>query len=138
MTIPPVTTITDAVAVLGLSTMGFIETITKDDLTGPHALLLAALAVIVVLWRNAGVREKNEEKRRTRAEEANERRHKETLDLQKENSASLQKLTVESVRVTARVSQALEGLVEEFRKRPCSANLNRPQRIDEPQKTEKP
>lgn len=131
MTLPPVTTITDAVAVAGITSMGFVQGLTKDDFTGPHALLLACLGVIWVLWQNARVREKNEEKRRTRAEEASERRHKETLDLQKENSAKLADLTMASMRVTNRVSQALNDLVGEFAKRPCATNLTRPIRIDE-------
>ena len=131
MTLPPVTTVTDAAAVLGITAMGFLETLTKDDLTGPHALLLGALAVIVVLWRNAGIREKNEEKRRSSAEEAQERRHKEALNMQKENSAKLADLTMASMRVTSRVSNAIDALVTEFQKRPCSANLTRPERIDD-------
>lgn len=96
-----------------------IDGITLGDLTGPHGLLMGALLVVGVLWKNGAARERNEEKRRAIEEEKREMRHKEMLAMQEKNSADILKITVESIAAHAAVAVALEKMA----KKPCQLEL---------------
>lgn len=113
----------DGLAILGLSVMATIESFSVADLTGPHALLLAALGVVVVLWRNNSERDKKDEARAAADNMARDRRHQEILDLQKSNAADLKNLTISSIRANTASATAIKTLVEELRKRQCLCEL---------------
>lgn len=113
----------DGLALLGLSTMASIDSLTLTDLTGPHALLLASLAVVVILWRNNSARDKKDEARSQIDNDARERRHQEAMAMQSSNAADIKNITISAIRASVATAEAMKGLTRELRLRPCAANL---------------
>lgn len=113
----------DGLAILGFSVMATIESFTVSDLTGPHALLLAALGVVGILWRNNAERDKKDEARAIADNTARDKRHTEMMDMQKANAADLKQITVSSIRANVATAAAVKTLVKELERRPCAANL---------------
>lgn len=113
----------DGLAILGFSVMAMIESFSVADLTGPHALLLAAIAVVVILWRNNSERDKKDEARAIADNIARDKRHTEMMDMQKANAADLKQITISSIRANVATAAAVKTLVKELERRPCAANL---------------
>lgn len=107
-----------------------IAILSEEDwskLTGPHGVAFLAVIAVIVLWGNGIRREKQEEKRRVDEEIRRERRHTETLNLQRENSNKLIELTGESIKSNAYVTAAITALTKELESRPCGINFTEKQ-----------
>jgi hypothetical protein len=128
---------------LGLSVAAVVTSINQlvdqeswDRLTGRHGALFFMAVALIIFWNSNRVRVKRdierqqaleakedarreaEEQARQAENEARDIRHKEAMDLQKDNSAKLIELTVENIKAQAVVAHALDGLKEEIRKCP--------------------
>jgi heme exporter protein D len=125
-------------ALLGTYQLGMTATaiITDQDWQrafGPNGVAFISIVAVVVLWLNSIKREKNEEARREKEEEQRDRRHSETLTLQKENSAKLMDLTAESIKSHAMsvgaiksIDRTIMNLTEELKERPCQIGRAKP------------
>jgi uncharacterized membrane protein YcjF (UPF0283 family) len=114
-----------------------------ERITGPHGVAFLAVTACIVLWVTSLRREKeiakNEAKRdaaeqilRTEEESRRERRHSETLAMQKENSDKLIGLTAESIKAQIHVTTAIQALSKQLDSRPCGlAELKRQQEQEE-------
>lgn len=93
---------------------------------GPYGALFLACVILTLTWTNNRRKERREEARRDREEEKRDRRHDESMKLQKENWERITALTAENVNarlVSAgaidRMSSSLQGLTIELKERPC-------------------
>lgn len=121
-------------------TGGMLAIISDQDwqrMTGPHGVAFIAVLAVIVLWANGLRKEKAEisrrqaeeiraEARRVADEAALEKRHTETMTMQRENADKLMQLTVESIKAQGHTSQAIisidstiKRLTEEVASRPC-------------------
>ena len=90
-------------------------------ISGPHGVAFISVVAVIVLWVNGLRREKNEDSRRVREEVRREARHAETIVLQRENSAKLIDLTIQSIKAQGAVALELKTFRKEMEKRPCCA-----------------
>ena len=118
--------IADGLALLGLSIMAILDSLSMSDLTGPHALLLASLVVVGVLWRNNSARDRKDELRAKEFNKATERRHSETIAMQKANSDEIKALTVSSIQANAATAESIRALTTELANRPCGMAKSKP------------
>ena len=94
--------------------LAIIDDDTWNKVTGPHALVLAALVAVIVLWRAGANRDRLENSRREKEEKSREARHRETLDMQRANSDKLIELTTRTVIVTERSTAAIDRMETAF------------------------
>ncbi len=108
-------------------------------LLGPHGVAVAALMAVVALWlgnirdkrilrEDLESRERREENRRAVEEASREKRHTESIRIQRENADKLIALTVENIKAAAHVTASIESvdrtiqtLADELKDRPCQA-----------------
>lgn len=122
---------TDCIAFASVATASFSSSLafTEADwnrILGPlggYALSVLMLAYFIVRDRNQNRDRKAAEKAAAneRAAEAKARddRHKETIGLQKENSAAILAITVRAVENEGKIAAALQQLTTELENRPC-------------------
>lgn len=97
-----------------------------DRFLGPHGVAVVSIIAVIALWAQALSKGRQERKDKAEAEAARERRHSETLRLQRENSDKILELSAESIKAHARSVQAItsfdrtiQNLTEELKDRPC-------------------
>lgn len=96
-----------------------------SKITGPHGVAFLAVIAVIVLWGNGLRRERNEELRRSNEEIRREKRHAETIAMQRENSDKLIALTAKSIKAQAHVTASIDHLARELNSRPCAINQMR-------------
>jgi hypothetical protein len=77
---------------------------------GPEGALFLSVIIIVVLWNQGRIRERNEDKRREAEREATEKRHRETLEIQQRAADKNEKLVVECILSNGKVATAINSL----------------------------
>lgn len=92
-----------------------------SKLIGPYGGYFLSLLMLLMFIRRDNRNRKDAAKRLSLEEDSRERRHKEVLQLQKENSSSLMVLNVKQIEAQHAVSVAMTGLTQELRSRPCQA-----------------
>jgi hypothetical protein len=129
----------DGIALSGLSFLAIISETDWSRITGPHGVAFVAIAAVIVLWASGIRKDKREDERRTKEENAREGRHSESIAIQKDNAEKLVALTVENIKACGHVTQAIHSmdrtiqqLTHELGDRPCQALTFRPKPGDEP------
>lgn len=89
-----------------------LSQIDVKSFTGPDGFLLAALAVVAVLWKNGVSRDKLLAKN-----------HDEMLAMQREANKQIAELTAEGIKASFMVAGEIKDLRSELEKRVCWAKL---------------
>jgi hypothetical protein len=100
-----------------------MSAIGNDDwsrITGPNGVAFIAVIAVIVLWANGLRRERNEERRREKEEINREKRHGESIGLQRENAKTLIDLNVQSIKAQVTTSSEIRALRKELEGRPCA------------------
>ena len=95
-----------------------------SKITGPHGVAFIAVIAVIVLWFNGLRREKNEEKRREKEELNREKRHSESIALQRENSKTLIDLNIQGIKAQGHAAGEIRALRKELEGRPCGVAVN--------------
>ena len=104
--------------VLSIAGIGaYLAQVDLKAFTGNDGFLLAALAVVGVLWKNGVSRDKLISKN-----------HDEMLGMQRENNLQLAQLAAESIKASFIVAAEIKGLKVELGKRPCCVDLETPEK----------
>lgn len=132
--------IIDAVCIGLISAAGMFDSaflaLTETDwnrLVGPHGFTVGLILAVIVLWATAMRREACETKRREAEEAARDKRHQDTIRMQRDNANDLKSITVESIKAQMITAEALKKLQEsndnntdiivelvgELKRRPC-------------------
>lgn len=116
-------------AALGWNTFWLHASLISDDdwakITGPHGVAFIAVVAVIVLWINKigadktraselAEHDRKEDVRREQEEIAKEKRHQENLKSTKAYAEEMQKLAVESMKVTMKVEHTLSKLVSQL------------------------
>ena len=99
--------------------------ITESDwskLIGPYGGYFLSLIMLLLFIRRDNRNRKDATKRLESEELNRERRHKESLEIQRDNSKSLMELNIKQIEAQHAVSVAMTGLTQELRSRPCQAD----------------
>lgn len=94
------------------STMMAITDTDWDRLIGPHGFTVGLILAVVALWATAMRRETCENKRRESEETAREKRHQDSIRMQRDNANDLKSITVESIKAQMLTASALSDLKE--------------------------
>ena len=87
--------------------------ISEEDwlrIKGPEGALFLSVIIIVVLWNQGRIREKNENRRRDEELKATEKRHQEMLEIQQRAADKNEKLVVECILSNGKVTTAINSL----------------------------
>jgi hypothetical protein len=120
----------DALAMLAVTVASLSSSVFSADdwakAIGPYGGYFISLFMLGLFIMRDKASTKQQQLDKLKTEEATERRHNETLTLQKENSAQLMAITVESIKAHGKATVAIESvdrtlqyLTGEIEKRPC-------------------
>lgn len=88
----------------------FISDKDWEKITGEHGTMFLLLCIILVVWNNGRIREKNENKRQERSARLLDARHAETLSLQREYAESIKTIQETSVQASQQTVSAIQTL----------------------------
>jgi len=121
--IPPLSAtllwVVDGIVLAFASFVALFDSLTAGDLTGPHALVIGAVAVSWVLWNNGKERDK-------KFLEISQRHHEEMMAANKEHNTQIATLTAESIKASFVVAGELLKLTKELGERPCCLDIEKP------------
>ena len=87
--------------------IGLISDADWNRMTGPHGVAFIAVAAVIVLWANGLRKEKAEDRRRDREEQAREARNNQIIAALDQATQTNHELTVDSIRQQGLTAQAI-------------------------------